>query len=68
MSTVEEIQSAIRELPEEQALGLLGWMETEFGEDDWDRQMKADANAGRLDHWVEQAKRAVAEGTDKSFP
>ncbi|MBC8326578.1 MAG: hypothetical protein H8E27_13235 [Verrucomicrobia subdivision 3 bacterium] len=68
MSTVKEIQTAIRDLPEEQALGLLGWMETEFGGDAWDRQMQADAAAGRLDHLVEQAKRAVADGTDRPFP
>lgn len=47
MSTIEEIKTAIRRLSlEEQAeltAELCGWTD-----DDWDRQMKADAAAGKF--------------------
>jgi hypothetical protein len=47
MSTVKEIKSAIEQLPLEERATLMaelcGWTD-----DDWDRQMKADAKAGKF--------------------
>jgi len=47
MSTVQEIKSAIEQLPLEERAALIadlcGW-----SDDDWDRQMKADAAAGKF--------------------
>ena len=47
MSTVQEIKSAINKLSLEERAELIadlcGWTD-----DDWDRQMKADAAAGKL--------------------
>jgi hypothetical protein len=47
MSTVQEIKSAIDQLPLEERAALIadlcGWTD-----DEWDRQMKADAAAGRF--------------------
>ncbi len=47
MSTVQEIKSAIEQLPLEERAALVaelcGWTD-----DDWDRHMKADAAAGKF--------------------
>ena len=47
MSTVREIKSAIEQLPLEERAALIadlcGW-----SDDNWDRQMKADAAAGKF--------------------
>jgi hypothetical protein len=61
MSTVQEIKSAIAKLSvEEQAeitAELCGWTD-----DDWDRQMKADAAAGKFAALNEAADHAHATG------
>ena len=61
MSTVEEIKSAISRLSLEERAEMLaefcGW-----AEDDWDRQMKADAVAGKLDSINRAADAAYAAG------
>jgi hypothetical protein len=61
MSTVQEIKSAIAKLSiEEQAeivAELCGW-----ADDDWDRQMKADAAAGKFAALNEAADRAHMTG------
>jgi hypothetical protein len=58
MSTVQEIKSAIEQLPLEERAALIadlcGW-----SGDDWDRQMKADAAAGKFT----ALNNAVAEET-----
>lgn len=47
MSTVQEIKSAIERLPLQERAALVaelcGWTD-----DDWDRRMKADAQAGKF--------------------
>ena len=61
MSTVQEIKSAISKLSlEEQAeliSELCGWTD-----DDWDRQMKRDAAAGKFDALNRDAVAADASG------
>jgi hypothetical protein len=73
MSTVQEIKSAIEELTLETRAELIadlcGW-----SEDDWDRQMKADAAAGKFSALNEDADHArrsgqaspLGEGLDRS--
>ena len=34
-------------------------------DDDWDRQIKADATAGRLDHLVDEARADIAAGRSR---
>lgn len=64
MSTVQEIKSAIEQLPfaERAALiaDLCGW-----SDDDWDRQMKADAAAGKFAALNEDAGNAYRSGQTK---
>ena len=50
MSTVAEIREAIEKLSLEERVELMIELGGGFGEDDdWDRQMKADAAAGKFD-------------------
>ncbi len=45
---VQEIETAITELPVERAIELSAWLE-EYLAQAWDRQIEADMTAGRLD-------------------
>jgi hypothetical protein len=61
MSTVQEIKSAIEQLSFESRAELIaelcGW-----SDDDWDRQMKADAAAGKFAALNEDADNAYGAG------
>ena len=46
--SVQEIQSAITELPADELENLLEWIE-EYRADAWDRQIERDVEAGRFD-------------------
>jgi hypothetical protein len=46
---------------------LLRWLE-HFEEDDWDRQISADAASGKLDFLVKEAANAKRYGTLKPLP
>ena len=65
MSTVVEIKEAIARLSAEEYAELMAEL-MDFPDDDWDREMKADAAAGRLDFIDRQVARA-AEG-DRLVP
>jgi hypothetical protein len=54
MSTVEQIEAAIQELPREEFLRLREWMQHRFN-DQWDKQIEEDSLAGRLDSLAEKA-------------
>jgi hypothetical protein len=64
MSTVAEIKSAIDQLSLEEKAELIadlcGWTD-----DDWDRQMKADAEAGKFGAINREAEDALATGKTK---
>jgi len=61
MSTVQEIQEAVTQLPPEDLTAFRLWF-AEFDAVLWDRQLEADVNAGRLDDLGEEAMRDLAEG------
>jgi hypothetical protein len=65
MSTVVEIKEAIGRLSAEEYEELMADL-MDFPDDDWDRAMKTDAAAGRLDFIDRQVSRA-AEG-DRLLP
>lgn len=54
MSTVLEIESALRQLPEQDAWKVADWLQ-DYLADKWDRQIDADIAAGRLDKLADQA-------------
>jgi hypothetical protein len=61
MSTVEEIESAIQKLPPPQLTQLSQWFE-DYLEQTWDARMEADARAGKLSRFKEEAARAREAG------
>lgn len=67
MSTVEEIKAAIEKLSDAQrseiARFVNGWED-----DDWDRQMKADAETGKLDHLLAQVDADIKAGNLREYP
>ena len=66
MSTVEEIQSAMQKLSLEERDQLRGWF-LAFEDDNWDREMAADAAAGKLDKLAEEADKGLREGRCKEL-
>ncbi len=67
MSTIEEIKSAIQTLGEEQQAKLAEWF-WHRDDDEWDRQMTADAAAGRLDHLLKEVDEDIDAGRLYDFP
>ncbi len=56
MTTVEEIETAIAQLPKAQFWKLTDRL-IALREEEWDRQIEADAKTGKLDKLFEQADR-----------
>lgn len=61
MSTVDEIEEAIRKLPNEDLAALRAWF-AEFDAAIWDRQFERDVAEGRLDALADEALRDSREG------
>ncbi len=53
-NTVEDIEKAITQLPQEQLRRFRAWYE-EFDSDAWDKQIEEDAAGGKLDALAEAA-------------
>ena len=62
MATVLEIKQAILDLPKAEYAELMEWLR-EVAEEEWDRQIEADAMAGKLDSLAAEAWEAKANGT-----
>ncbi len=56
VSTVQEIESAIRRLPRHDLIELRVWF-AGFDADAWDRQIEEDAQSGRLDSFYQSLQR-----------
>jgi hypothetical protein len=67
MSTVQEIESAITRLAPKEVEAVAEWL-AEYREDLWDRQIQADAAAGKLDARINSAKSAHRAGKSTPFP
>jgi hypothetical protein len=65
--SLTEIQEAIVSLTSDEREELLRWFE-QFKEDDWDRQMSADAASGKLDFLAKEASHAKQYGKLKPPP
>ena len=64
MSTVAEIENAIKTLPPEE-VWKVGSLVDELRESLWDKQMDADIAAGKIDRLWEKAKADIAAGRVK---
>ena len=61
MTTLLEIKAAIDRLTPHDYADLMAMLHPTT-DDEWDRQIAADAAAGRLDHLIEEARADVAAG------
>ncbi len=66
MSTLQEIESAIEQLPPNQRWDLFHRLQDRLWED-WDRQIEADHAAGRLDGLISEVKSDIAAEKVKSL-
>jgi len=67
MSTVQEIETAIQKLKPQEIHKVADWLQ-ELREELWDRQIEADAKAGRLDKLMEEAKQDYLADRCKPLP
>jgi hypothetical protein len=61
MTKLEEIEKEIASLAPADLHKLADWI-AEYRDELWDRQIKADAEAGKLDRFIAEAKAEVAAG------
>jgi response regulator of citrate/malate metabolism len=59
--SVQEIEVAISQLKPEEFNQLENWL-AEYKSEQWDKQIEADAKAGRLDKLINQAKEDYKNG------
>ena len=67
MSTVQEIETAIQKLKPQEIHEVADWLQ-ELREELWDKQIDADARAGRLDKLMEEARQDYLAGRCKPLP
>ncbi len=67
MSTVEEIESAIENLKEDEVTRLAKWLDAKMA-DAWDRAITRDAECGKLDFLFDEAKAGRETGTLHPWP
>ena len=61
MSTIEEIEEAVRRLSSNDLAAFRAWF-AEFEAEAWDRQMEKDIAAGRLDGLADEALDDLRQG------
>ncbi len=61
MTTRLEVESAIKQLPEEEVRDLAKWLQN-YLDETWDRQIEADLVSGKLDRLRAQAEADIANG------
>ncbi len=66
MTKIQEIQAAIESLPREDYVRLRQWF-SERDWEEWDKQLEADSEAGRLDFLIQEAFDEKAKGRLKDL-
>jgi hypothetical protein len=64
--TVQELEKAIAKLSPKELAELRAWF-LEPGQDEWDRQIARDSEAGKLEKLIAQARRDYAEGNGREL-
>lgn len=67
VSTVEEIKSAIDGLSVEERCRLMALLNP-FPDDDWDREMRRDAEAGKFDKLIAETEAEHRAGVLREYP
>ena len=66
MNTLVEIKTAIARLSDDETSALLSWLQ-ERSEDDWDKQIKKDAEQGKLNKVIQRAKAHITANRVKEL-
>lgn len=66
MTKVEKIEQEVRQLSERELASFRAWF-SEFDAASWDRQIEADATAGRLDPFADAALADHAAGRSRKL-
>ena len=66
IARVEEIQVAIESLPYQEYIRLRQWF-SEKDWEQWDRQIEADSESGKLDFLIDEARNEKAQGVLKEL-
>ena len=66
MTKLEQIEKAVTALTPTEIKQFASWF-AEFHADLWDQQIMADAQSGRLDKFLAEAKAEIAEGKALRF-
>lgn len=61
MTKLEQIEQAISALPHDDIVALADWF-AEFHAELWDKEIAADAAAGKLDKFIAKAKAEITAG------
>ena len=65
--SLQELESAVAKLSPADLARFAEWLK-EYRADEWDRQIAADAKAGRLDALVREAETDIAAGRVSPLP
>ena len=65
--SVQELESAISELSPDELARFTEWFDA-YKADEWDRQIEADAEAGRLDGLIREAEDDISAGRVRPLP
>ena len=66
MTTLPEIEAAIKRLPEGDVRQLSNWLQ-EYLDERWDRQIEADLVSGKLDKLIAKAEADIAANRVKNL-
>lgn len=66
--TVHQVRVAVMLMSIDDRARFHEWLDAWHDDDDWDRQMEADAAAGRLDALIAEADRAIEAGDGRGIP
>jgi hypothetical protein len=67
MSTVQEIEQAIQQLPERDVLALTQWLDA-YTERKWDKRIEEDAASGAFSVLADEARATRTDGKRRRFP
>ena len=66
MTTLLEINAAIKQLPESEVRKLAGWLQ-EYLDETWDRQIEEDLTSGKLNNLIAQAEADIAASSHDDY-
>ena len=65
--SIQELEAAVAKLKPDELARFAAWFE-DFQADEWDRQIEADAEAGKLDGLLAEAEADIAAGRVRPLP